>query len=974
MVSCVAFADAPIPERAPRTMVLGGRHETFRTYCKTGEGAKAFAKIKSDFDKEFLAYEFPNEPVTYGDPEPKKRDSEKADKWRDVQDTCGRVSGVAEAATLVWLVTGEEKYFLKAKEFLLKACAWHFEPDWKKGPVVGATDIYYNDEAHFRLWRKLPLVYDQLREKLTPEEKKTVLAHFKERGERSARWIKAAKVEKIQRNSLDVNAESHPVRFMAMTGLAGLALWDDLPEAREWWRFAYVFYRDQFSPWGGDDGGWAEGNAYWRGTIEHAAFQDALLAIGDPLAYASEFWKNSPYFMLYNVQPYLHTVFGDTSNAGRFNLDPNVADYLLHVARVEQNGYFRTYAELCTDKRPPPAERGMAGLDRQYPTACEFLVRNFIASAKPLPAAKPLSELPQSRFFRDVGWVSLHSALGKPDDDIQITFKSSPYGSFSHSHADQNAFILNAFGEGLAINSAYREFHRSPHHQQWTWQTKSKNDLLIDGVGQKAQDKKATGKITRFEIKDHTVWTTGDATVAYQEGQDDPSRVQRVTRDLVFVDSRYVVLRDRVVLKTPGKLSWLLHAEKNLTWDEATSRAFIRGAEGKATLLAQLIAPGVKWHGSVTDQFPVPVDTKYASGEVGGSYVTAKWSNQSHLTVESEEAAKDFTVFAVLWPDRKVVDKLDVSLREGATLEIQRPDGKRDVVKIDDAGGKVNEAAAATPPVATNEIVRTPASLPGAETFVYRDTQPEPMRLHVFKPKGWKPGDRRPAFMFFFGGGWTRGTPEKSASWAKFATEWGMVGIAPDYRTKERFDTSPLECVADGRAALRWAQDHAEELGVDPKRIVVGGGSAGGHVALWTAIEHTPPGSATDEAPRQKPCALVLVSAVSDTSELSGYTPKRFGTNAAPLSPIHQLDRTMPPTLAFHGDADKTVPFRQAAALREKLVVAGNVCELVTVPGGDHSFTSQLPEWKEKARTMIRDFLTRQGLLPVEARQARKAD
>ena len=671
--------DTRVPKQSPRTLVIEGRQKDFRTYCTAGEGAKAFTKIKDDFDRDYLSSPFPDEPVTYGDPDPKSRDSDRADKWRAVQDVCGRVSGIAEAATLIWVVTDEEKYFIKAKQFLLKSCAWHFAPDWNNEPVVGATDINYNDEANFRLWRKLPLVYDQLRAKLSPEEKQIVLGHFKERGDRTVKWIKAAKVEKIQRNSLDANAPSHPVRFMSMVGLSGLALWDDLPEAREWWRLAYVFYRDQFSPWGGDDGGWAEGSAYWRGTFEHAAFQDALLAIGDPLAYASPFWKNSPYFALYNVQPYLHTIFGDAANAGHFNLEPVIADYMEHVARVQQNGSFRAYAELCTDQRPRPVDKGLGTLDRTYPTACEFLVRNFIASAKPLPPAKPLSELPPYRYFRDVGWVSLHSALGRPDEDIHVTFKSSPYGSYSHSHADQNAFILNAYGEGLAINSAYREFHRSPHHQQWTWQTKSKNDVLIDGLGQKAQDKKATGKITRFETQNRYVWTTGDATTAYQAGAKEAGKIQRVTRDLIFIDQRYVVLRDRVVLATPGTLSWLLHAEKNLSWNGTNNTALIQG--DKATLTAQLVAPGVKWHGSVTDQFPVPVDQKYTSGEAGGDYITAKWTNQSHLTVESVEPAAEFNVFAVLWPDRgsSAPAVLKAALDDGA-LKITRPDGKTDLI------------------------------------------------------------------------------------------------------------------------------------------------------------------------------------------------------------------------------------------------------------------------------------------------------
>lgn len=682
---------AVIPATAPRTNILAGRADAFRAYCTTGEGAEAFAKIKADLDRDWLAWPFPAEPVTYGDPTPSKRDSAKADKWRAVQDTCGRVTGVAEAATLCWLVTGEEKYFTKAKEILLGVAGWHFAPDWKSGPAVGATDITYNDEAHFRLWRKLPLVYDQLRPRLTPAEKQAILAHFRERGTRSARWIEQeGDISKITRNSIAADLSSHPVRFMPMTGLAGLALWDDLPEAREWWAFAYKFYRDQFPPFGGDDGGWAEGNAYWRGTFEHAVFQDALLATGDPLAYANPFWKNSPLFALYNVQPYLHTTFGDTSNAGRFNLEPVVADYLEHLARVQQNGFLRAYADLCTDSRTRPVDKGLAGLNRNYPTAAEFLVRNFIASHLPLPLARPLSELPPQRHFADVGWVSLHSALGDPANDIHVTFKSSPYGSFSHSHADQNAFILNAWGESLAINSAYREFHNSPHHAGWTRQTVSKNALLIDGLGQKAQSKAATGKITRYEVGERYVLTTGDATAAYATLQP-KGRVKRVTRDLVFIDRRYVVLRDRVELTTPGKLSWLLHSARPISWLDG-NRAILDGDGGKAALQVRLVSPDIEWQAHVTDKFPIPVDPRYVTGEVGGEYVTGKWTDHSHLTLESAQPAASFTVYAVLCPCRTVgpggaqasVTFVDATLTPDGSLAISHPGAKPIVLTLTD--------------------------------------------------------------------------------------------------------------------------------------------------------------------------------------------------------------------------------------------------------------------------------------------------
>lgn len=258
---------------------------------------------------------------------------------------------------------------------------------------------------------------------------------------------------------------------------------------------------------------------------------------------------------------------------------------------------------------------------------------------------------------------------------------------------------------------------------------------------------------------------------------------------------------------------------------------------------------------------------------------------------------------------------------------------------------------------------KTPTELPGSEAFVYRDG-PTELRLFVVRPAGWTANDHRPALVFFFGGGWTTGTPASSIFWAKFAASLGMVGIAPDYRTKNRYDTSPLVSVADSRTALRWIQDHAASLGVDSRRIVVGGNSAGGHVALWTALTASPPGSNPTEAPKQKPAALILFSSISDTSPESGYTPQRFGADATALSPVHQLDARMPPVLAFHGDADKLVPLRQATTLRDKLIASGNSCELHIVPGGGHNFGNDVPEWQEKSRELIRAFLAKQKLLP----------
>jgi hypothetical protein len=93
----------------------------------------------------------------------------------------------------------------------------------------------------------------------------------------------------------------------------------------------------------------------------------------------------------------------------------------------------------------------------------------------------------------------------------------------------------------------------------------------------------------------------------------------------------------------------------------------------------------VVWRGQVSDQFPVPVDQKYANGEVGGSYVTGKWSNQSHLVLESSEGAKDFIIYAVLWPERGTkAARVSARLGEDGWAEIERPDGKKDRIVLSD--------------------------------------------------------------------------------------------------------------------------------------------------------------------------------------------------------------------------------------------------------------------------------------------------
>jgi hypothetical protein len=179
----------------------------------------------------------------------------------------------------------------------------------------------------------------------------------------------------------------------------------------------------------------------------------------------------------------------------------------------------------------------------------------------PAIEAQPPAELPPDKWFRDVGWVAIQRDLQDPEKHIQFVFKSSPYGSLSHSHGDQNAFLLYAYGEDLAIQSGHYVAFNSTMHREWRRQTRSKNAVLIGGKGQyadrdKALAKKAHGRIVEVrEAVDH-VFIRGDATEAYAVANPD---VLAAERDVYFAHDSYFVFVDRVECREAAPIEWLLH-------------------------------------------------------------------------------------------------------------------------------------------------------------------------------------------------------------------------------------------------------------------------------------------------------------------------------------------------------------------------------------------------------------------------------
>ena len=211
------------------------------------------------------------------------------------------------------------------------------------------------------------------------------------------------------------------------------------------------------------------------------------------------------------------------------------------------------------------------------------------------------------------------------------------------------------------------------------------------------------------------------------------------------------------------------------------------------------------------------------------------------------------------------------------------------------------------------------------------------LKIDIFEPKQKAVAKKLPAIVFFFGGGWTGGSPEQFYRQCEYLAGRGMIAMSADYRVKSRHHTTPAECVKDGKSAVRWVRAHADRLGIDPQRIAAGGGSAGGHVAAAVA---TAPGleeAGEDTSVSSRPNALVLFNPVFDNG-LEGYGHDRVKEFFPAISPLHNLRPGTPPTIVFLGTADRLIPVATAKDYQAKMQNNGDRCELRLYDGQPHGF------------------------------------
>lgn len=437
-------------------------------------------------------------------------------------------SGRALNAALAWLVTGREDYFAEALRRALNLAAW--DPR-------GSTAYASVDQASRGIVSTLALAYDWLFPRLDVIQKDLLRAAI------------LARSTDIYNDLIGSRARIaiHPYdshRNVTLTVLAAVStvLAGDIPEAETWLRDALPLALHWTSPWGGEDGGFGNGSAYATWTTGQLLLGWYTLRWTVGVDVARKAWtRNYARYLAYFLPP--ETPVGAFGDGAEQNLSENW-------------GRFGTAYTLFA---PSPLGRWYASqLTGGDPTRLELILA---PPADPSPAPYP-EGTPDSELFSSIGWAAFHSRLSDPAR-VSVYFRSSGYGSYNHSHADQNSFVVNAGGRALAIDSGYYDDYDTPHWRQWYKQTRAHNAITFDGgQGQvlfEASGKLGPGFITRFERQGGHDIVAGDATAAYD------GALTEARRSLVYLRPNLVVVYDRLASGTPRQWEWNIHALNAMT-------------------------------------------------------------------------------------------------------------------------------------------------------------------------------------------------------------------------------------------------------------------------------------------------------------------------------------------------------------------------------------------------------------------------
>ena len=531
------------------------------------------------------------------------------DWYRDVHGTITSGAGrrlevMAQRAA----ITGDEQVYEHARAMELAVAAW----DPQGGSAMGRGDI-----GAQHVLRGLSNAYDVLHDRLTDEERATLRDAIVARA--GDFWASL--------NPLRGDAQNNHAWLRALAlGQAGLVLVGDYDEAYEWAEYCRQLYLGQFLCSLGYQGDNNEGISYWSYglsfIIEYADMMRTVCAID---LYRQPWLSQTARFPMYCAPPGAWAVsFADTGKPNHGVRGPYSQAYVRTLGERTGDPYALWYGG---------AHEAVDGVQPRSPV-----------------------DLPQSILYRFVGLGIANTSLVDGREGVTVAMHSGPYWA-GHQHADQNAFVIHAYGEKLAIDSGYYDWYGSPHFKEYSSQTVAHNTVLVDGQGQAAFTEGADGRMTAwFDGAAHT-WMVGDAS--------DPEvyrgKLSRFDRRILFVKPGVVVVDDLLAADEPSSFQWLLHAAAPIELDEPTQSLTV--TSGAAAMSGRFLQPQ-ELSFTITDRYPVHPYDGYGTVPVPEDRLAQEW----HLTAETAPAAQ-----------QRFVTAFDVRRSEAG--------GSADIRDIDCAGG-----------------------------------------------------------------------------------------------------------------------------------------------------------------------------------------------------------------------------------------------------------------------------------------------
>jgi len=513
---------------------------------------------------------------------------------------------------------------------------------------------------------KCAMAYDWLYYELTDEERSTILELLKLRTEKMLGVISNTEINPHQ---------SHGWTILGFLGIVGVATYGDIPDAENWLTRILPLYSNMLPPWGYEDGGWSQGVDYWQwSSSTNQEFMNVLNLAGIINLY-DKAWAYKEYLWSMYVYPYgSYGSFGDGGGINKAGASS--------FGNIANTAYFT---------KNPVARWIVSSYGDRFDTTMESYYSGMLVNDE---AEEPV-DFPLGHEFDDIGWAVMTDSL-TDTDRIQLTFKSSPFGSYNHVAAEQNAFFLQAYGEILAGKSGYYDSYHSPHHATISKATFAHNSVTVDGAkGQSNANINAKGNITQFVTHSDFSSVTGDASAAYTGENKIPQNVTPETaqgeldkfiRSIVYIRPGVFVVIDDLDAKGSGTSSFEWWLNSGGITDYTDSSAYV--TSGKACLGVNVVYPK-NTRATFYEGFVNPADgQRYPAG---GTYETRPEQSRLKFATSPVSATKMIVTMSVYKDGEEEADIRREYASDGSYVRLIFSDGTVCVINLGDTTKEISD-------------------------------------------------------------------------------------------------------------------------------------------------------------------------------------------------------------------------------------------------------------------------------------------